>query len=80
MKIRLTTTSDELLSRLRALDGKWNAVAWNGHDAGTVAVSSVTVEPQPDGTQEVTVELAQTPQPADAETADFAELGDLTPT
>lgn len=80
MKIRLTTTSEELLSRLRALDGKWNAVAWNGHDAGTVAVSGVSVEPQPDGTREVTVELAERPQPADAESADFADLGDLTST
>ena len=80
MKIRLTTTSEELLSRIRAIEGRWNVVAWNGHDAGTISVSKVAVEPQPDGTREVTVELTESPQPAGAETADFAELGDLTPT
>ena len=80
MRIRLTTSSEELMERILALEGRWNAVAWSGHEAGTIAVSKVTIDPQPDGTREVTVELSEGVQPPGTEAADFAELGDLTPT
>ncbi len=79
MPVRLTTTSDELIGRIRALEGRWNAVAWNGHDAGTVVVTRVTVQARPDGTRDVTAELAEAAKLPAAPEADFAELGDLTP-